>query len=301
MAEQEIKNIVIFSMHRSGSTYLNTRIACGLGMYFGLTDLKDYTVRNLGEITGWASLLTEDAKPLRMHSEVKALAQGIDCVMPLRRLVIRRGNLRRRKGSSSVMQELESRERILRSGAWDNHAVMRIQPWQWRKMSDRIVDAALVPDAHYVVLWRRDLFAWMTSMFILRNTAKSHGTIVFDGNPFHKDVTVDTRVRWDSRYIDTFLNTVRKLSDRKDRVLVMETSQIDQIDTLEWPDGTTLVLPTKQALPEKGGISYVDADGNPVKKNDMISAASLDVIQQAADRLTQRYDWNNAVYDAVYK
>jgi hypothetical protein len=297
----KIKNIIIFSMHRSGSTYLGARAAYGLGLYYGLEKRDDPRVRNLGELTGWGAYFPEHHRTPDGIREIREIPRSGGDIMAdkMVRWKIEEGNLMKYTGIGSLMGEIANREQLLNSMEWNNNVIIKIQPWAtWPQMLDRLSNAALKSDAHYVVLWRKDLYAWATSLFLLSRTKKHHGKLVFDRDPYEIRAPYPLFFKHRDDYINTFISAISKLRAVKDRVTFVETSEIDSFERFEWLDGQQLELPEKSLI-KKGHMQYVDKDDRPLTKDDMIDPAALAMLRHAAEQLEKKYDWANAVYTAT--
>lgn len=162
---------------------------------------------------------------------------------------------------------------------------------------DRVHSAVAGIADRNIILYRQSLADFAASVGVLelsyiesgkrKGRIKTHGPItVTDDDPA---ITINTD-RLD-RYIDRLVAGFKYLD--KNLTVMIATEELDQVDTITWPDGMSMKLDTEGKKDFRSEYMRKDKKGNISN----ISCA-LDVIddslsiQEWADKATARHNWN---------
>jgi len=284
-------NIVLWCMHRSGSTHFGQRLASSMSMVYG----KLPHVANLGEATGIAGFVSAHMNTAGIWEEMEThLYTGTEFFTDHVKWTLDENNsLQSMPGYGSINDEIASRVKILKDNSWKNHVVFRNQRWPKMKSISTVYDSAILEgNFHHVVLWRRDLFAWLCSFMIFRMTKTPHGNdLEYDGVEYtfrNKDKKTEFLSR-QKNYLMEFKESLMLLPTHS--TVMIETNKMNNVSLIEWPDGNTLdmVDPTKI---KKGMTVWKNtATGERVLPPDMITDADRDMFQEWANQVEQELGW----------
>lgn len=294
-------NIALWAMHRSGSTHFGQRLASSLATIYG----KYPTVSNLGEATGASGIVTEDLSGVGIWGEIEAqLCLGSEFVSThIRWEFDKDKNLVCKNYMGSVNAEIDRRIEIIRSSAWKNHLVLRNMRWPNMNHISTEYDRAFVAgDFHHVVLWRRDLFDWICSRFIMRVTGTPHGMNLQYRDveyKFAQESVADQFTSKLKRYIFSFYDSLDLLP--KERTLMVETTAINDIPQLNWLDQTTLNLVDSLSIQRGATVWKSMTTKERVRPVDMITNETREKFRNWADNLNKELDWENLAQHVGFK
>jgi len=286
-------NIVLWAMHRAGSTHFGQRLATSMAYQYG----PNPHVVNLGEATGASGIVSVKLGGKGIWNELQdQIAMGTEFFTNLIRWELDEKNfLSHRVSFNEVGEEISRREEILRTTPWSNHIVFRNLRWPKMKEASLRYDRAIVEgDFHHVVLWRKDIFAWICSRMILRMTGTPHGNnLEYDGleYKFHTD---DAKAEFIERlydYVVEFKNSLDILPP--ERTVIIETTQMNSANHISWLDHRNLALvePDKISV---GATVWKDViTGQRVLPPEMIDEDDKVLLREWADRVEQELDWSN--------
>ena len=286
-------NIVLWAMHRSGSTHFGQRLATSMAYQYGPRP----NVVNLGEATGASGIVSVKLGGKGIWNELQdQIAMGTEFFTNLIRWELDENNfLTHIESHGSVNEEISRREEILRTSPWSNHIVFRNLRWPKMKAASVRYDRAIVEgDFHHVVLWRKDIFAWICSRMILRMTGTPHGTdLEYDGLEY-KFHTEDAKTEFLERlyeYVVEFKHSLDILP--ADRTTVIETTQMNSINQIVWQDGHSLKLIEPDKISAGTTVWKDVTTGQRILPPSMIDEEDKEIFRKWSDRVEQGLDWSN--------
>ena len=292
------KNIVIWCPARSGSTSLMR------GARLGLKEIHGPSTASLWEATGRYGILG----PKDAHGTEKNFnfAPWIDTPVSLNYhpwFINKRGSLRRNRlgKTGNPRTELPRRARLIREGNWQNSVIFKNMRWsndsgRSRLELNELFDTAILTSSaefHHIVLWRKDLFKWISSTFVFSRTQQAHGTVEWDGKLFG-DPAHFTGTKYTSGHykaLEQFIISSSRLP--KEKTVMIETNSINAISELVWPDSTRLALPNNATL-LTGKVNYVDTrTGAAVTPIDLIHPHAIKLFRAFEAKCNKHLDWQN--------
>jgi len=143
-----------------------------------------------------------------------------------------------------------------------------------------------------IVLWRRDLQGLAASLEILSfgfatnnsSLIRTHGKVVV-ADDIHKMNTHQA-----NRFVRRFVRGLTYLDCSK--TVMIDMSELDQVETITWPDGYRLTLDNRSIDQFKN--SYYRQDVKQIKVNSALDLVSnQDEINVWAEATEKLYDWGN--------
>ena len=311
MADKLAKNIVIWTLPRSGSTHLQYRISKG---QYDAT--KNFRTRNLGEAIGiggmfrnyWGiafevnfgyAITGEEHEAVEMsylHWQVAPEEKNLTIV-----------NI-----NGNPLDEIASRTNLIRSGTWTNPTVMKNMRWsresdhpeKLNEMFDRAWLEATGEEYYHIVLWRESTAELMASRIAMGIAKKAHGEILWNGKKFNfkEDFFREEFAEVSRRHFRDFVSSSRQLPANK--TVLIETKALDRVKQLEWPDGTVLSLPSKSELTGKhgGSSTYIHKEsGKKVKPIDMMSPKTIQLMNLISAEAEQKLSWSTLGTDLGFR
>jgi hypothetical protein len=285
-------NIALWAMHRSGSTHFGQRLASSMEHIYG----KPPNVVNLGEATGASGIVSVKNGGRGIWNELQdQLQMGTEFVTKHIRWELNENSfLTWQEYYGSVNEEITRRENIIKASAWHNHLVLRNMRWPKMKAASNRYDRAFVEgDFHHVVLWRKDIFAWICSRMIFRMTGTPHGKdLEYDGLEY-KFHTEDAKTEFLERlyeYVVEFKNSLAILPP--DRTTIIETTEMNSATQISWPDGCVLKLVEPEKIVQGTTVWKDVTTGNRVLPPDMVDDEEKEVFRNWANRVEQGLNWS---------
>ena len=291
MTQKMPKNIVVWTLPRSGSTHLQFRISRG---QYDLTE--NPRTRNMGEAIGIGGMFRNywGVSYEINFGDVFSDSADISIMNHIHWHIGREhNNLTTTNHNGNPLDEIKNRTDIIRNGTWSNPIV--VKNMRWSRESDHpeklnaLFDRAFIESSgeefYHIVLWRKSPQELLASRIAMGIARKSHGEIEWAGNKFNfsnkdlKQVFADVS----RRHFSDFIASSKQLPF--DKTILIETNAIDTISSLEWPDGTILPLPGKETLITKhgGSCTYIHKEsGKKVKPIDMMSPKTMQIINLIA-------------------
>jgi hypothetical protein len=283
-----INNISLWAMHRSGSTHFIHRLTNSMK-----NAGRDAT--NIGECTGWGGFIPIQENPI-LEEIQEFLPEGNDYVCPhITWQKDEEGRIVLLTVNGSLMGEIEQRLELLANGTWSNSILFKFHPWPTMgKYFDSYANAVLKNDFHHIILWRRSLYDWACSRFILRRTHSPHGVMKYDGNPweFRTDIEIDLFLNRLEENLSEFLKTMTVLSSRKERTVMLETMSLNDQSKISFGDRCTLDLIPAETI-KKGKTVFLDEHGLRKLPKEMLNEETQFILQEWADIQNEKYDWLN--------
>lgn len=296
------KNIVEWTLPRSGSTHFLQRMSRALALTYNDPDTK-----NMQEGTGLGGIfrdylgITKEIDFGDIFSE-DPVKETINCDY-MQWYIDETGKMRIHTVHGDPLMEPVARARMLKTMTWRNPVVIKNMRWssessetaRLNDMFDRAVIDSEVEKFYHVVLWRRDAFELMCSRLIMTMIHKAHGTYEWDGkrlfgivDPNMKELFQDNMFR----LFSTFKDSLSILPP--EQTVMVETKRMNDLHLLEWSDGTELYLPPPDSLLKPiGSSNYVNIQtGEKVKPAQMLGPRTLDLIRQIAVRVEKELGWS---------
>lgn len=299
--DQKPNNIAIWCMHRSGSTHFGQRVAFSMEHIYG----KPPYVVNLGEATGASGIVTTKLGGSGIWNELQdQISIGSEFFTRHIRWELDENNFLRTKDYyGSVNAEITRREEILKQSTWSNHLVFRNMRWpKMAEASARYDNAIVQGDFSHIVLWRKDLFAWICSRMVFRMTGTPHGeNLEYDGIEymFHSDEAKKEFLMRLQKYVTEFRNSLRLLP--VDKTVIVETSAMNDANKIVWPNGINLDLVDHATVKRGMTVWKSTSTGERVLPPDMIDEGEKEILREWAERVEQELDWNNLVQQFGFK
>ena len=296
------KNIVEWTLPRSGSTHFLQRMARALALTY-----KDPDTKNMQEGTGLGGIfrdylgITKEIDFGDIFSE-DPIKETINCDY-MQWYIDDTGKMRIHTVHGDPLMEPVARARMLKTGTWRNPIVVKNMRWssestdtkRLNDMFDRAVIDSEVEKFYHVVLWRRDAFELMCSRLIMTMIHQAHGTYEWDGKRMFGIVNPDMKELFQDNMFRLFSSFKDSLSILpKDQTVMVETKRMNDLHLLEWADGTELYLPPPDSLMKPiGSSNYVNIQtGEKVKPAQMLGPRTLDLIRQISVRIEKELGWS---------
>jgi hypothetical protein len=157
---------------------------------------------------------------------------------------------------------------------------------------DRVHSAVSGITDRAIVLWRRDLRGLAASLEVLsfgfstsdRSLIRTHGKVVV-GDDINK-----MNMHQANRFVRRFVRGLAYL-DRTKTVMI-DMSELDQVETITWPDGYQLTLDNRSINQYKN--SYYRQDVEQVKVNSALDLVTNQAeINGWAEKTEYQFDWSN--------
>ena len=293
------KNIVIWTLPRAGST----------SVLYGLRDAmraaKLRNVQQLWEGTGaWGILrLRHDKKLGKSLDFSRRMIIDEEISAEYRRWVVGpQGMLKMVDTIGDPRIELDNRVNILIEGKWINSVVFKNMRWSpesldragLNKEFDDAIFASPKP-FHHIILWRKNMFDWLCSRYVLMRVGMAHGIYEWDGTTLIGD-----KNRWKpAKYkrqamavLDEFIETFKIIP--KDKTIMLETSVLNSLNKASWPDQTGLSLPPNVFKQQSGSMVYINtATGLRASPKDLLQPFILDMFRELEAEINKKYNWQD--------
>lgn len=301
MSHKFPKNIVIWTLPRSGSTHLQYRIATGQRIA-----TKNVNTRNLQEVGGTSGILRAHwgvGYEVNFDDAINGSTNEIALLDYVRWTINEENNLVLADVHGNPLDEIKSRSSIIKNMTWSNPVVMKNMRWSreanYPEKLNELFDKAFLESTgeqyHHIVLWRRSPQDLMSSRLAIGMAKRSHGeyqwlgqTFRFADDYFEEQFTAVSR-----RHFTEFVTSTKQLPF--ENTILIETNAMNDISRLEWPDGAVLDLPSKESLPpnRNGSSSYTYAmTGQKVKPIDMMAPETIGVIEMLANEAESKLSWS---------
>lgn len=305
------RDIVVWGQYRSGSTNMCYRLVYGI-KWLGEPIPGQRLAKFLGEATGRAGTVGSGwrgaGREITEHLERK-LADNDDkgsLLMPYSSWQKDdQGTFNRAEAFGDPFDEILHRLRVIQDGDWQNPVVFKHMGWprfleHQRKTSEAILGSD--KDLYHVCTWRANLFDWMCSHYVIRKRDGSgfnpHGTYEWDGRHF-KIIRPEVKTNFlasSAGLLENFRTLIQDMP--KDKSVIVETKDINQIQKMHWPNGAALPLPSKQQLDDafKGKVTGENIylyQGQRIRAADMIDPELLETFRDWAQTQERRLDWKN--------
>lgn len=284
------KNIALWAMHRSGSTHFAVRLRDSL-------QAAGANAGYIGECSGWGGVVPYQTGQTTLLEEImEQINQGGDYLCEhIAWQIDPHGVVTNKRTTGSVAEEIKNRLAILKAKAWKNNLIFKMHPWpHLENVFDEYADAVLFNnDFQHVLLWRKSLYDYVCSRFVLRQKKTPHGFIEWDGVP------LEFRSSWAQQHfldrvslnLEEFVKMANTLVKCKNKVTMLETTSLNSINRLEF-DQCALTLSPPEGV-ARGRTVYFDSSKQRHLPKDMITIETQLILQKWADVHIEKYDWNN--------
>jgi len=283
------KNIALWAMHRSGSTHFGYRLRNSLRQNYANT-------KYLGEATGWGGLIPyESSQTTFLEEMMEQITRGGDYVCDRASWKVEDGIIVSSVTHGSVVDEIRNRLDIIKTNAWSDSIVFKMHPWPYMEDTfNKYADAVIKNDNFsHVLLWRKSLYDYMCSRFILRQKKTPHGSILLDDTSleFRSEQAQGHFLNRVSKNLDEFVRMAELLKSVKDNVIMVETISLNDIHTLSIGQKSLVLTPPEQV--KMGSTVYLDKDGQRHLPRNIITVETQEILRRWADTHTEKYDWEN--------
>lgn len=217
--------------------------------------------------------------------------------------VMERGRLKTKDvGNWCYLEEMERRLVMLEDHAIPRPAIGKHITW-WADFTETLAGshASYVDRVHAavagitdraIVLWRRDLANLAASLEVLsfgfeasgRSQIRTHGRVVV-GDSINR-----LKQNQANRFVERFVAGLSYLD--KQKTVMIEMSELDQVETLTWPDGYSVTLDNRSLDQFKNTYFKQDVEQIPV-------SGALDLVTNRAEidewaqQTQELYNWTN--------
>jgi len=287
-------NIIIWCHPRSGSHNLMTRLRDtyhyqGIHFSYLYEMFHDY--------------LAYIEKGTHMEFSFDDVSTGTDCYSSGLSWVNANGKLKSRPVADwSYLGEMDRRLTLLENNLVPRPAIGKHITW-WADFTeqlakehpsyvDRVHSAVAGITDRAIVLWRRDLKGLAASLEILsfgfsasnKSLIRTHGKVVID------DDINKMNTHQANRFVRRFIRGLPYLD--KNKTVMIDMAELDQVETITWPDGYQLTLDNRSINQYKN--SYYKQDAGQIKVNSALDlVTNQDEINEWADMTDKLYDWSN--------
>ena len=294
-------DVAIWAMPRTGSTYIQQLVARGLWRAYG------NTARNMHEAVSYGGMIPqwmELSIPIDFSDAIDPPDDRVKQELTyFHWYLAEQNNLFRKKIEGDPIDEVMSRIDIINEGAWKNNIVFKNMRWstecRLHKELNELYDNAIInspKNIHHIITWRRDTLSTVSSWMVMRLIKQSHGSYVWDGIPLE---FVGDGNDFTQAYISThqeFSIAINKLDPNK--TVMVETSVLDNLDSIEWKDGYRLELLTRHLAANTKAENYVNlyvnsTTGQIVRPIDMLSASSQAIAENISKELEITTNWSS--------
>ena len=231
------------------------------------------------------------------------VSQGKDCYSSGLSWVLENGKIKSRKISDwSYLGDMERRLKLLETNAIPRPIIGKHITW-WADFTeklagdypsyvDRVHTAVAGITDRAIVLWRQDLAGLAASLEVLsfgfsqanKSKIRTHGKVVV-GDDINR-----LNVSQANRFVRRFVRGLDYLD--KNKTVMIDMSELDQVETITWPDGYQLTLDNRSI--DKFKNSYYKKDVEQIKVNSALDLVSnQNEINQWAKDTQAQYDWAN--------
>jgi len=287
-------NIIIWCHPRSGSHNLMTRLRDTYhhqGIHFS----------NLYEM--FHDYLAYVKKGTHKECSRAQVEQGTDCYSSGLSWVLERNRMKSRYIADwSYLTDMERRLNILESHTVPRPAIGKHITW-WADFTETLAGdhASYVGRVHAavagvtdraIVLWRSDLRGLAASLEVLsfgfsvsdQSHIRTHGKVVVG-----EDIN-QLNVAQANRFVRRFVRGLEYLD--RDKTVMIDMSELDQVETITWPDGYHLTLDNRSINKFKN--SYYKQDVEQVQVSSALDiVTNQDQINTWAEQTQALYDWTN--------
>lgn len=297
-------DVVVWAMPRTGSTYIQQIITRALwAKHKKLTKNLHEAVSFGGIIPKWMDVLqVANDDPVEFSDAIEPNPNRVKQeLVYFEWFLNEEQHLHRQRIEGDPVDEVLRRASIIKSGEWTNNVVFKTLPWHNKcRLNDQLDD--LYNDAiinskkkmQNIVTWRRDTLSTIASWMVMRYIKKAHGVYGWDGRliEFSGD-GMEFLQSWLATHV-SFANTMQKLDP--DKTVLVETSSLNNLSLVEWRNGYSMSLFTRELATNTKAENYVNsyinmATSEIVRPFDMLSDTAKDIAKTMSKELEMQTNW----------